>query len=97
MEPDYDAVELFWVQGVVRNGQVVLDPPLNLPDGTVVTVMKYHPDENPFPQGPAVYDPVAAREALFALVGRPELAHDPDWKAKMWGGDEHQPNRARAG
>ncbi|MBX9626338.1 MAG: hypothetical protein K2X82_21240 [Gemmataceae bacterium] len=51
-EPDYDAVELFWVQGVVRGGQVVLDPPLDLPDGTVVTVTKYHPDENPLPRGP---------------------------------------------
>lgn len=27
-----------WVQGVVRNGQVVLDAPLDLPDGTAVAV-----------------------------------------------------------
>lgn len=52
-KPDYDAVELFWVQGVVRGGQVVLDPPLDLPDGTVVTVTKYHPDENPLPREPS--------------------------------------------
>lgn len=51
-EPDYDAVELFWVQGVVRNGQVVLDPPLALPDGRVVTVTKDHPDDDPRPRNP---------------------------------------------
>lgn len=74
-EPDYDAVELFWVQGVVRNGQVVLDPPLGLPDGTVVTVTRYHPDENPFPDGPA--GPVGLDEALRIMTdftGRPDLA-----------------------
>jgi hypothetical protein len=83
-EPDYDAVELFWVQGVVRDGQVVLDPPLNLPDGTVVTVTKYDPDDNPLPEEPAVpFDPAEARAALFAWAGRPELADDPDWRAKL--------------
>lgn len=74
-EPDYDAVELFWVQGVVRNGQVVLDPPLDLPDGTVVTVTKYHPDENPLPVGPA--GPAGLEEALRIMTeftGRPDLA-----------------------
>ena len=33
----------FWLQGVVKNGQVVLTSPLDLPDGTVVTVMDYDP------------------------------------------------------
>jgi hypothetical protein len=32
-------MERIWVQGVVKNGQVVLDAPLNLPDGTAVTVV----------------------------------------------------------
>ena len=74
-EPDYDAVELFWVQGVVRNGQVVLDPPLDLPDGTVVTVTKYDPDEDPRAVGPA--GPVGLDEALRIMTdftGRPDLA-----------------------
>lgn len=65
-EPDYDAVELFWVQGVVRNGQVVLDPPLSLPDGTVVTVRKYDPDDDPRSVGPA--GPVGLEEAVRIMT-----------------------------
>ena len=42
----------FWLQGVVKNGQVVLSNPLDLPDGTVVTVMDYDADDNPEPVGP---------------------------------------------
>ncbi|MBX9584854.1 MAG: hypothetical protein K2X87_31505 [Gemmataceae bacterium] len=75
-EPDYDAVELFWVQGVVRGGQVVLDPPLALPDGTVVTVTKYDPDDNPLT---AKAGPVSLDEALRIMTeftGRPGLADD---------------------
>lgn len=74
MEPDYDAydaVELFWVQGVVKNGQVVLDPPLDLPDGTVVTVMKYDPDDNPLPREPTLHlTPEQHREFERLLHGR---------------------------
>lgn len=42
----------FWIQGVVKNGQVVLDAPLDLPDGTVVTVKDYDPEEEPRPIEP---------------------------------------------
>lgn len=39
----------FWLQGVVKDGQVVLRAPLDLPDGTVVTVCDYDPDDDPRP------------------------------------------------
>ena len=76
-------MERFWIQGVVKGGQVVLEQPLDLPDGTVVTVTDYDPDDDPRPSGPAVHDPEKARRALFAWIGRPELADDPDWSSKL--------------
>jgi hypothetical protein len=45
---------ILWVQGVVKNGQVVLDPPLDLPDGTVLTVTRYDPGDDPRPQEPTL-------------------------------------------
>lgn len=44
----------FWLQGVVKNGQVVLTTPLDLPDGTFVTVTDYDPDDDPRPIGPTM-------------------------------------------
>ena len=77
-------MERIWLQGVVKNGQVVLDKPLDLPDGTVVTVMDYDPDDDPRPAAPMEpHDPVKAKRALFASIGRPELADDPDWRSKL--------------
>ena len=35
----------FCVHGVVRGGQVILDIPLDLPDGTVVSVTDSDPDD----------------------------------------------------
>jgi hypothetical protein len=76
-------MERFWIQGVVKGGQVLLDKPLDLPDGTIVTVMDYDPDDDPRPTEPAEpHDPVKARRALFESLGRPELADDPDWRSK---------------
>jgi hypothetical protein len=37
---DEEPVE-FTVKGVVRNGQVVLEAPLDVPDGTFVTIQRY--------------------------------------------------------
>jgi hypothetical protein len=77
-------MEQFWVQGVVKAGQVVLETPLDLPDGTVVTVMDYDPADDPRPIGPTEpYDPEKARRAFFEYIGRPELADDPDWESKL--------------
>ena len=74
-------MDAFWIQGVVKNGQVVLETPLDLPDGTVVTVMNNDSDD--MPKRSETHDPEKARQLLFALVGRPELAGDPDWKNKL--------------
>ena len=42
-----------WLQGVVRNGQVVLDAPLGLPDGTAVIVTDCCTlEDDPRPQEP---------------------------------------------
>ena len=36
---DVNSTTRFWIQGVVKDGQVVLEKPLDLPDGSVVTVI----------------------------------------------------------
>jgi hypothetical protein len=77
-------MERFWIQGVVKGGQVVLESPLDLPDGTLVTVMDYDPDDDPRPIGPTEpHDPEKARRAIFESIGRPDLADDPDWRSKL--------------
>src|SRR5262245_20178167 len=53
----------FSVQGVVRNGQVVLEVPLDLPDGTLVSITDYDP-EDVATVGPDPDDPKAREEAL---------------------------------
>ena len=45
-------MERIWVQGVVKNGQVVLDAPLGVPEGTVMTVTDFDPDDDPRPTPP---------------------------------------------
>jgi len=68
-------MDLLWVRGVVRNGQVVLDTALGLPDGTVVTVTDYDPADDPRsvePAGPLPLD--AALRVMTAFTGRPDLA-----------------------
>jgi hypothetical protein len=63
----------FSVQGVVRCGQIVLDIPLDLPDGTIVTVTEGAPR------------PTAEEQwklQLLTNLNRLDLIDDPDWKAK---------------
>ncbi len=57
------------VQGVVRNGQVVLDEPLGLPDGTAVTVADSTPDDT-------------HKRTLLTALNRLDLMDDPDWQVK---------------
>ena len=56
-------------RGIVKDGQVVLDEPLDLPDGTVVEVTARGDDE-------------AAKRALLGALNRLDLLNDPDWRAK---------------
>lgn len=46
-------MERFWIQGAFTGGQVVLQQPLDLPDGTIVTVRDYDYDDDPRPKGPS--------------------------------------------
>ncbi len=76
-------MEGFCIQGTVKNGQVVLEAPLDLPDGTVVTV-EFDPDEEPRAQeieGPV--PPETRRAIMIGLTGRKDLANDPDWEKKL--------------
>jgi hypothetical protein len=50
----------FTVKAVVLNGRVVLDAPLAVPDGTLVTVQRYHEGDLPGDSGP--------RPSLDAMV-----------------------------
>jgi hypothetical protein len=68
-------------KGVVRNGQIVLEAPLDLPDGTQVTVLEY--DEADFPSEPKPLSPQEIKELFLALARRPDLADDPDWEQKL--------------
>jgi hypothetical protein len=45
--------------------------------------MDYDPEEEPTTGPDEPYDPDKARRALFASIGRPELADDPDWYSKL--------------
>jgi hypothetical protein len=67
----------FWLQGVVKNGQVVLEAPLDLPDGTIVSVMDYDPADDPQPIGPpGPFSPEEAIRILAEYTGRPDLAEE---------------------
>jgi hypothetical protein len=71
------------VRGVVRNGQVVVETPLNLPDGSFVIVTEYNPADDPDAPGPPPPTPEARREMMIGLTGRLDLVDDPDWETKI--------------
>ena len=64
----------FCVRGVVRGGQVVLEVPLDLPDGTVVRVT----GGEPYP----LRCSDAEKRRLLTLYNRLDLLDDPDWWEK---------------
>lgn len=76
-------MEQFFVRAVVKNGQVVLDAPLDLPDGTVV----YVSDEMPESAEPVhtfrPASPEARKQTLLAASCRLDLMNDPDWEEKL--------------
>ena len=71
------------VRGVVKDGQVVLEVPLNLPDGTFVTVT----DHDPIDIEPVGRDTSESRETaiqlLLALKKRAELRAGTEGQAKV--------------
>jgi hypothetical protein len=77
-------MDTFWVQGVVKNGQVVLDTPLDLPDGTVVTVMNYDPEDDPRPRRPTQdLTDEEFRELTLFLSGRRAESKWPEIEARL--------------
>jgi hypothetical protein len=62
----------FCVRGVVRGGQIVLEMPLDLPDGTVVTVSE-------LVRSPSEAD----KTKMLTLLSRLDLLDDPDWRKKV--------------
>ena len=64
----------FHIRGVVRNGQVVPDSPLDLPDGTLVSITEYDPDEVAT-VGPDPDDPKAREKFLEPQESKDALAH----------------------
>jgi hypothetical protein len=61
----------FSVQGVARGGQVVLDVPLDLPDGIVVIVTDGARNEEEW------------RVKQLTALKRLDLLDDPDWEARV--------------
>ena len=80
---DENEVDELLVWGVVRNGQVALDKPLDLPDGALVWVIDYDAASDPDAPAPLPPSPEKRREMMIGLTGRLDLADDPDWETKI--------------
>jgi Flp pilus assembly CpaE family ATPase len=76
----------FCVQGVVRGGQVVLDIPLDLPDGTSVVVTDHEPEDAEIIGPPGRLPPEVIKRLLLGAAKRLDLLDDPEWEAKLRGG-----------
>jgi hypothetical protein len=77
----------FHIRGVIRNGQVVPDTPLDLPDGTLVSITEYDPDEVAT-VGPDPNDPKAREAALqfyLDMLKRKNRRSDSDGQTKIAG------------
>jgi len=64
-------MQRFSVQGVVRGGQVVLSPRLDLPDGITVTVTD------------GARDDAEWKLKVLTALKRLDLLDDPDWDATI--------------
>ena len=73
----------FCVQGVVKGGQVVLEVPLDLPDGTVVFVADHAPDDVEVvgPKGPP--PPEVVKKLFLSIMKRNDLLDEPEWRATI--------------
>jgi hypothetical protein len=70
-------MEKLCVRGVVHDGQIVLEAPLSLPDGTAVTVTEGAP--KPVVLGCSD----AEKRRLLTVYNRLDLIDDPDWEEKV--------------
>jgi hypothetical protein len=77
------SMERFWIQGVVRGGRVVLEAPLDLPDGTVVTVTNYDPDDDPRPDPPIHITDEEFAELTAFITRRRDQREWPEFEARM--------------
>ncbi len=74
-----------WLQGVVRNGQVVLDAPLDLPDGAAIIVTDcYEVEDDPRTKEPKLKltDEEFAELTLF-LTRKKDKALWPEFEARL--------------
>lgn len=74
-----------WLQGMVRNGQVVLDAPLDLPDGTAILVTDcYEIEDDPRPKEPKLHlTPEEFAEFTELFTGRKDKKHWPEFEARL--------------
>ena len=73
----------FWLQGVVKNGQVVLTAPLDLPDGTVVTVTDYDPADAPTRESSVNFTDDEFAELTAFLTGKRDKSEWPEFEARV--------------
>jgi hypothetical protein len=81
-------------KGIVRGGQVVIDEPLNLPDGSEVTILGRSLDERPgrlsdidfMTEDAQSDDPVAVQQWIDDLRSIPPVPEDPVKEAewRVW-------------
>jgi len=79
------------IDGTVKNGQVVLDEPATLPDGTRVKVVPFTEDDDE----PATPEVIAARLALMDQFEPGWLSPEDDaaWRAALQEQKEHEKAR----
>jgi hypothetical protein len=80
------------IDGTVKNGQVLLDAPAALPDGTRVRVVPLAGDDD---EGPATPDVIAARLALMDQLEPGWLSPEDDaaWRAALQEQKEYEKGR----
>lgn len=72
------------IRGIVKDGQVVLDAPLDLPDGTVLTVTRCDHDDDPPPQEPTLKLTDEELAELTAFITRKkDKALWPEFEARL--------------
>ena len=77
-------MDRIWVRGVVKNGQVVLDAPLGVPDGTVMTVTDFDPDDDPRPTqrlSHLTYEELVELDTLY--IEERVLRNSREWEARL--------------